>query len=352
MDLILSEGIKLKRKCRSLRYLLLDTEKKRKEEKSVYEQQIRELETELENVVAEMKGSHYIAMTQARDIRTKEIEELSKQLLAAKKDLASQNPLVVTMTNKISLLEKELESTRKSHQEQLIDINQSHQFEISSIEHQMEQRFSGEREEFELRITTLQETNSSLEQQVIQADTELCRLSAVERNFLLVQDAFEELRSNSDILEERCATLLSEVESLRKENEEVVQQKDRSAEEFRNALLEAKKAKSSAENLRLELQTVRANQIHNSILSSPLFHVQQEKIKTNSKLSRLEDENSVLHRAVEDLEASVGVLQTERDQFLQDNGVLLAEVDRLTSECERLHDEMFDLSQPSLSYSL
>ena len=60
VDKILSEVAKLKRKCKSLRTLLLETETKRQEEKEFYDITIERLSSECESKLATLKSQFYI----------------------------------------------------------------------------------------------------------------------------------------------------------------------------------------------------------------------------------------------------------------------------------------------------
>ena len=60
LDRVLEEAGKLKRKCKSLRTLLLETETKRSEEKEEYDLQIIALKQELDTKVSNLQAQSYI----------------------------------------------------------------------------------------------------------------------------------------------------------------------------------------------------------------------------------------------------------------------------------------------------
>ena len=60
LDRVLEEAGKLKRKCKSLRTLLLETETKRSEEKEEYDLQIIALRQELDTKVSNLQAQSYI----------------------------------------------------------------------------------------------------------------------------------------------------------------------------------------------------------------------------------------------------------------------------------------------------
>ena len=63
MDQILDEASKLKRKCKSLRILLLETENKRSDEKKEYDIEITRLKLEIESEIANMQGRSYLEVS-------------------------------------------------------------------------------------------------------------------------------------------------------------------------------------------------------------------------------------------------------------------------------------------------
>lgn len=118
-DQILEEATKLKRKCKSLKALLLETETKRSEEGYAFEKSISNLKQELEETVSQLKAQNHIELCQMRDYRTNEVEELAKQLYAARNEIAMQEPLITTMTNKINSLENQMDSVLQYHKSEM-----------------------------------------------------------------------------------------------------------------------------------------------------------------------------------------------------------------------------------------
>lgn len=130
IDRILAEATKLKRKCKSLRVLLLETETKRSEEKEYYEQVISELRKELDTSIADLEAKHFI---QVREItfaychirisltedhvqlqhienhRSNEMDEMANELLASRNETSMQGALIISMTHKIKMLEDEVQ---------------------------------------------------------------------------------------------------------------------------------------------------------------------------------------------------------------------------------------------------
>lgn len=60
VDKILSEAAKLKRKCKSLRTILLETETKRQEEKDFYDKTLVLVKSDFETKLSNIQSQHYI----------------------------------------------------------------------------------------------------------------------------------------------------------------------------------------------------------------------------------------------------------------------------------------------------
>ena len=63
IDKILAEVTKLKRKCKSLRTILSETETQRKEEKELYDKTLQESKVDYERKLAHLKSQNYIEVT-------------------------------------------------------------------------------------------------------------------------------------------------------------------------------------------------------------------------------------------------------------------------------------------------
>lgn len=70
VDKILSEVAKLKRKCKSLRTLLLETETKRQEEKELYDSTLERISSEYESKLASLKSQFYIEVSSHKHRRS------------------------------------------------------------------------------------------------------------------------------------------------------------------------------------------------------------------------------------------------------------------------------------------
>lgn len=60
LDRVMEEAAKLKRKCKSLRTLLLETETKRSDERAEYEKKIEELREELDSGLADLNAQKFL----------------------------------------------------------------------------------------------------------------------------------------------------------------------------------------------------------------------------------------------------------------------------------------------------
>mmetsp|Transcript_2749 Transcript_2749/g.4735 ORF Transcript_2749/g.4735 Transcript_2749/m.4735 type:complete len:297 (-) Transcript_2749:29-919(-) len=108
MEAIIAESEKLRRRCKSMRAILLETESKRNEEKQRYELEITKLTQELESGYSDIRAQHYIEMRQMKDFKTAEMETIIKERDAAMNELSMQGPLIIAMSHKITALEHEI----------------------------------------------------------------------------------------------------------------------------------------------------------------------------------------------------------------------------------------------------
>ena len=200
IDKVLTEGIKLKRKCKSLRLMLMDTESKRKEESEQYEQQLTELRQQLDDYTeasAGVQSQHYIELAQLRDYRTHEVNELRQQLSAAREELSMQGPLIITMTHKISELENELEDQRSTFNAEWQALS-THK---SSVHSHM----------------TL--TNQQLKDQTTDGDGMNKLKPHLQEEILLLQQQLEEVTAENNSLKRDNDTFQSTLDSLNREQQ-------------------------------------------------------------------------------------------------------------------------------------
>ena len=124
VDKILSEVAKLKRKCKSLRALLLETETKRQEEKEKYDSTLDQISSEYESKLASLKSQFYIEVSststksfnlfsahnlfiftgqlhQTKESRASELEELSALYNAAQREMSMQGSLILSLKERL-----------------------------------------------------------------------------------------------------------------------------------------------------------------------------------------------------------------------------------------------------------
>ena len=78
MQELLNIAMSLKKKCKSLRSLLLETENKRAEEQRGYQQQYSELHTRYEDKISELNTQYMLDTSQLKDYKAFEVDDLRK----------------------------------------------------------------------------------------------------------------------------------------------------------------------------------------------------------------------------------------------------------------------------------
>lgn len=78
MQELLSIAMSLKKKCKSLRSLLLETENKRAEEQRGYQQQYSELHSRYEDKISELNTQYMLDTSQLKDYKAFEVDDLRK----------------------------------------------------------------------------------------------------------------------------------------------------------------------------------------------------------------------------------------------------------------------------------
>eukprot|EP01036_Dinobryon_divergens_P035269 gene35269-45671_t len=116
-DKVLEEGLKLKKKCKSLKNLLQETEDKRLTEQKEFEMQMSKLQGQVDKQMTMLRAQHASDLTQLRDYRSNEVDTLTRKLQATERELQMNNPLVLTLTHKASALETEIEILKQKHEQ-------------------------------------------------------------------------------------------------------------------------------------------------------------------------------------------------------------------------------------------
>jgi len=78
MQELMTIAMSLKKKCKSLRSLLLETENKRVEEQKEYNDRYAELQNKYENKMSEMTTQYMLEISQLKDYKTFELDDLRK----------------------------------------------------------------------------------------------------------------------------------------------------------------------------------------------------------------------------------------------------------------------------------
>jgi hypothetical protein len=90
LDRIVEEAEKLRRKCKSLRNLLLETETRRKNEKDFYEAEITAVKDDLETRLSELQTNSHIEVCEMRDFKSNELLQAKHQLDVARNEVSMQ----------------------------------------------------------------------------------------------------------------------------------------------------------------------------------------------------------------------------------------------------------------------
>lgn len=119
LDRVLEEGIRLKTKCKQLRFTLLQQEQFALEERQAFSQKIDDMQLSMETTIAEMRAKHFLEITHVRDHRINELAEQQERIATQEQEIAQLQNLTTTYQEQLlqahaqrQALEEELQAER------------------------------------------------------------------------------------------------------------------------------------------------------------------------------------------------------------------------------------------------
>lgn len=130
MDRILREGLRLKKKVKTLNKRLAESETARGE----LQEQLNRRNSELESFASVLNATHVVEMQQLRDLKTQEIEDLKKQLSNARFESQNLPSKVASLAQTCALQQEEMNKIRLEAQKELNQLKESHQNELQQLQ--------------------------------------------------------------------------------------------------------------------------------------------------------------------------------------------------------------------------
>lgn len=116
---VLEEGLRLRRKTKSLSKLLSDTEERRIAERELYQTTLKEKEEDFLQRLNELNAKYQVDLAAVRDAKANELNDVLVQLIHANNEIKRLNPLVETLQSKFDATEERLKSSDAAHAKQL-----------------------------------------------------------------------------------------------------------------------------------------------------------------------------------------------------------------------------------------
>lgn len=212
VDKLVHECLKLKKKNKEMKVALLGYESSLKESELNMRSHLANKEMETERMVSQMKAQHFMELSQLRDYRVQEVDELTRQLTMAKREISQQNPLILSMTTRIDSLEAELSSEYEKHQHQLAELRYSMSSEKNQMLESHNANAENQRKALEHRATMAENEASSLSQQLakIRSNDVWAKASQLEQQLTQAQTQYSALENQYSTLQKiHDATLSS-----------------------------------------------------------------------------------------------------------------------------------------------
>mmetsp|Transcript_30922 Transcript_30922/g.68287 ORF Transcript_30922/g.68287 Transcript_30922/m.68287 type:complete len:333 (-) Transcript_30922:62-1060(-) len=296
LDRIAEEAEKLRRKCKSLRNLLLETETRRKDEKEFYEGEIERVKDDLETRLADLQTSSHIEICETRDFKSNELEQARHQLDVARNEVSMQGPLIIALTHKITSLEGQLREDNQHHTTALeamrLEYEESYDQEVQHETHQLH-----DESEFEQLLMDYEKLQAELARREAEVAAARHDVDVVRREKLAV---------------ERDCTHWRDVRSV-----------PPTSAPSPSVSLEQARAAATGGDSESEVNSL------GSSMRSP----------KKSSAAQLKDAHAQIADLQETVEQLLRTKRTVEDNVravLEDNEQLAKEVDRMSSECERL----------------
>lgn len=212
IDKLVNECLKLKKRNKEMKLTILSFEAREKECVEAHEKQLKAVKIASDNEISSLKAEHFIELTQLRDYRIQDITDLTRQLHNSQKNLMNQNPLIVTMSDKIKSLERALDKTKQTYEEQIEKLKV--EVSVNKTTKSPESKFNVEKQnllnralaaENELRQFQLDTATKikHLEDQVFELESKNCKLlkSPTKSSSRGVAVAFTEASGDNNVTE-------------------------------------------------------------------------------------------------------------------------------------------------------
>jgi chromosome segregation ATPase len=292
---ILSEGLKLKKKCKILSNQLAESENLRIMVQEQFAKEMKAKESILQNLENDLKKSFEEELDSVRDTKDKEIQNLirnSKDITFELNDLKQRNS---NLSNKVNNLTDEIDQLKKHHVYEISCLRQEYETEKRAVEMK--------------RQDTSDEQRSSLIRRAMLAESEVEKLTemiAVISSKNKMENAthygqaqeIKEERRRRDEAERDLTQARAHLDNLKEENKQLLLQKDELMKEKYNLL-------SKIDEMNYDI-----NQI--SVLRSA---VQDRQIV----LLRAKDEIENLRKRVEELTKAKDSVETAVREVMEEN---------------------------------
>lgn len=189
IDKVISEGMKLKKKCKSLSKMLSESEIQRKKDIDFYEKLVLEKEKDFDQMLNQIKTTHANELFSLKDIKTKEIDDLTKHLHDIKNESLKQSGQYSAAVQKALYLETEVNNMKNNYKNEMIlrmrsNDNPIEKKLLSCLSSSSQGTFD---EQISLRRAMISETEIEILQQTILKSENTIRLNTIEINQLKIQ---------------------------------------------------------------------------------------------------------------------------------------------------------------------
>jgi chromosome segregation ATPase len=217
LDRVIEEGMKLKQKCKQLRYSLLEKETQLEEMKQLYTKQISDIKRSNDSEISELKAQHFLELAHTKDYRVMEIDDL-------RNEKHFQNERIATLTQNYNNLSTQFQSLQEE--------NQNYKQEMNRIINDYGMKYQeGYQDALHLKSQEIGVVKESYEQ----------KLKNLEMDYLEIQEKLIVSQEESNLLRTHiendnqcsvCKEYEKEIELIKCEKEEVSFQLLKCRDEF------------------------------------------------------------------------------------------------------------------------
>ena len=158
-----AELIDLRRRYTRVSDTLAETECKLCEERKKFERKLNECLVNEEAKYMELKGQHAIDLSQLRDLKQREIEQLKNKLKVLLEDVDKENKQFRLLATKNMSLESELKNLQEKYTTDLTEMHNQHKEEIIRITKEVNEENEEQRSSLFRKIFLLETENKKLQ---------------------------------------------------------------------------------------------------------------------------------------------------------------------------------------------